>query len=449
MTNLQVPPHSIDAEQSVLGGLIRDNNAIDAVGDLQPEHFFRGDHATIFAEILAQIAKGRKVDPISLALSIGGKIEDGQQYLMQLASGMPSAATVSHHAGIVREMATRRALITLSWDISSKAFAAGADAEALLDEAAGRIEKLANVRAKCEPVLASESLAKHVEAIEARIDGTVRAMSTGLTDYDDKLGGGVNGGELHIIGGRPKMGKTAFVGTIATKMAVDYSVLFLSMEMPEAQLHDRNLAGLGRISLPRLKKPALMTEADWAGMTRAIQQIRDMRLFLDDQSGLRLMDVRMKAKAVKRRHGLNVLILDYLQLMSGDGQTRNAQIESITQGLKVLAKELDIAVLCLSQLNRALEQRPNKRPLPSDLRDSGSIEQDADSVTFLYRDEYYDPSTPDKGLLEANVALCRQGAPGTAYLNYIGDQTRVENTPMGWMPAPRTPPSRSFRGGLD
>jgi replicative DNA helicase len=188
----------------------------------------------------------------------------------------------------------------------------------------------------------------------------------------------------------------------------------------------------------------MMDDRDWANLTHATIKIERLNLFLDDQGGLRILDVRMKAKGTKRRHGLDLLVIDYLQLMEGDGDNRNAQIEGITRGLKALAKELDIAILLLSQLNRKLEERPNKRPMPSDLRDSGAIEQDADAVVFLYRDEVYNPDSRDVGICEVDVALCRQGAPGRVALAYIGEQTRFENLDRGWAPA--APPERSRRG---
>lgn len=242
------------------------------------------------------------------------------------------------------------------------------------------------------------------------------------------------------------MGKTAFALNTACNVAVDHAVLVLSMEMPKAQLHDRNLATLGKIPLEHVLKPEMMNDQDWAGLSHAIQKIEGMRLIQDDQPGLRLLDVRMKAKGVKRRHGLDLLVIDYLQLMEGEGDNRNAQIEGITRGLKTLAKELEVGIVLLSQLNRKLEERPNKRPIPSDLRDSGSIEQDADAVIFLYRDEVYNPDSPDTGVCEVNVALCRQGKPGMAALAYIGEQVRFENLARGWTPARREERPRAGRG---
>jgi replicative DNA helicase len=214
--------------------------------------------------------------------------------------------------------------------------------------------------------------------------------------------------------------------------------------MPKSQLHDRNLASQGHIPLEHLLKPLMMTNEDWDRLTHATIKIAGMKLHQDDQAGLRLLDVRLKAKAVKRKSGLDLLVIDYLQLMDGDGDNRNAQIEGITRGLKSLAKELSIGIVLLSQLNRKLEERPNKRPIPADLRDSGAIEQDADAVVFLYRDEVYNPDTPDVGVCEVDVALCRQGKPGRVALTYIGEQTRFETLARGWTPT--RPTERRNRG---
>jgi len=285
----------------------------------------------------------------------------------------------------------------------------------------------------------------HVEEIERRMSGQTRAISTGFPEVDKKLSGGLRAGELIVVAARPKMGKTGFALCVACNVAEEHSVLVLSMEMPKAQLHDRNLANLGRIPLPHLLEPQNMQEQDWTGLTHATLKLANMDLFLDDQGGLRLLDVRMKAKGIKRRHGLDVMVVDYLQLMDGEGDNRNAQIEGITRGLKALAKELGIAIVLLSQLNRKLEERPNKRPMPSDLRDSGAIEQDADAVIFLYRDEVYNPDSPDIGVCEVDVALCRQGAPGRVALGYVGEQTRFENLTHRWQPA-KAPERRGNRG---
>lgn len=443
--DIKPPPHSVEAEQSVIGALLRDNDAIDRIGDLRAEHFFMADHAVIFRELVQHLAAGRSCDVISLGDALRGKVTDCMPYLNSMAQSTPSAANIGRYAAIVRDKAVKRGLIRLGREVAEQAMNSPEEGAVLVDQASSALEKLARARLRVEPVLAKDELTAHIEELQRRESGEVKAISTGFPAVDDKLNGGIRRGELVVLAARPKMGKTAFALNVACNAAVDYSALVLSMEMPKSQLHDRNLATLGKIPLEHLLKPAMMTDQDWAGLTNAMVKIGGMRLHQDDQGGLRLIDVRMKAKLVKRKHGLDLLVVDYLQLMDGDGDNRNAQIEGITRGLKALAKELDIGIMLLSQLNRKLEERPNKRPMPADLRDSGAIEQDADAVIFLYRDEVYNPDTPNVGVCEVDVALCRQGKPGRAALAYIGEQVRFESLATGWMPA-RQEPRRGTRG---
>lgn len=436
------PPFSIDAEQSVIGAILRDNDAFDRLGDLRPEHFYLGDHTVIFSELLRQIVAGKSVDVISLMVALDGKIADIGAYLNSMTQATPSSANAGRYAAIVREKAQRRALIAYGRDVADGAINSAEDAAALIDRASSRLEQLALSRIRVEPVRASDEMAAHIELLERRMEGGVSAIPTGFPALDLKLSGGMRRGELYVLAARPKMGKTALAINIACNAAADYAVSVFSMEMPRMQLHDRNLAALGRIPLPHLLQPTMMTDQDWTNLTHATIKISQLNLFLDDQGGLRILDVRMKAKGMKRRHGLDLLVVDYLQLMEGDGDNRNAQIEGITRGLKALAKELDMAIILLSQLNRKLEERPNKRPMPSDLRDSGAIEQDADAVIFLYRDEVYNQDTRDAGICEVDVALCRQGAPGRVALSYIGEQTRFESLSQPWCGPAKAPEKR-------
>lgn len=432
---IKPPPHSIEAEQGVIGALLRDNDAVDRIGDLRAEHFFLGDHVTIFRELMRQLAAGHACDVISLADTLRAKVAECLPYLNAMAQSAPSAANIGRHAAIVRDKAMKRGLIRLGREVIEAATTSPDEGAAQVDAALSGLEQLASARTRVEPVRAADELTAHVEEIGRRADGQVKAISTGFPAVDEKLSGGIRRGELIVLAARPKMGKTGFALNIACNVAADHTVLVLSMEMPKAQLHDRNLASLGKIPLPHLLRPELMTNLDWDGLTHASIKMSELNLFLDDQGGLRLLDVRLKAKLVKRRQGLDLLVIDYLQLMDGDGDNRNAQIEGITRGLKALAKELECGILLLSQLNRKLEERPNKRPMPSDLRDSGAIEQDADAVIFLYRDEVYNPDSPDVGLAEVDVALCRQGAPGRVALEYIGPQTRFASLDRAWTPA--------------
>lgn len=427
-------PHSVLAEQSVLGALIIDNDAYDRVGDLRAEHFFVADHAVIFSQIVGELAAGRSCDLISLIVSLEGLVADAGVYLNAVVQATPSSANIQHYSAIVREKAVKRSLISFGQDLMERAWAQSQGANELIDEAASKLLRLADARVSKEPVKASADLALHLVELDKRLTGSVGVISTGYTELDDKLSGGIRPGELVVLAARPKMGKSSLALNIACNVAATGSVLVLSMEMPRAQLHDRNIASLGRVELSRLLRPAMMTEVDWCGVTLAASQIEKLRLYLDDHGGLSLLDVRMKAVGVKRKHGLDLLVIDYLQLMEGEGDNRNAQIEKITRGLKALAKELSIGIVLLSQLNRDLEKRTDRRPQPSDLRDSGAIEQDADVVIFLYRDEVYNDNSDAKGLCEVHVALCRQGAPGRFGLRYFGEQTRFENLKDPWSP---------------
>ena len=445
---IKPPPHSLEAEQAVIGAVLRDNDAFDRLGDLRPEHFFLSDHAVIFAELARNIGAGKACDVISVMVALEGKVADAGQYLNQMVQSTPSSAGAARNAKIVRDKAVKRSLIGIGRDIAETAASSPADSAVMVDRATSLLEKLAEARISAEPVRASDEMVLHLGEIEKRMAGGGRTISTGYPAIDARLSGGMRGGDLIVVAGRPKMGKTAFALNVACNVAVDHAALILSMEMPKSQLHDRNLSTLGRIALSRLMQPATMDDQDWNSLTHATMKMQDLNLYLDDQGGLRLIDVRMKAKGVKRRHGLDFMVVDYLQLMEGDGDNRNAQIEGITRGLKTLAKELDLAIMLLSQLNRKLEERPDKRPKPSDLRDSGSIEQDADAVVLLYRDEVYNPDTRETGICEFDIPLVRQGAPGRVALNYIGEQVRFESMSHAWSGPQRDEGKRGNGRGL-
>lgn len=435
---------SNEAEQFVIGALLLDNEAVDRIGDLRAEHFYGYEHRQIFTAILKLVMQNKPADVLTVFDALHGMESADLGYLHALHQSTPSAANIKRYAEIVRDRAVKREMVALGREISDLAETSGEDSAQLVDKLSSKLEKLAQAQTKNEPVLASDDLAIHIESIDDRYHGRgVKAIPTGYPDIDAKLNGGMRRGQLIVLAARPKMGKTALALNIANHVAIDYSVMVQSMEMPKAEIHDRNLSSLGRIPLPHLMDPTRMQDADWNGLTVAVQKLTTMNLYLDDQGGCTLMDLRSKAKQVKRRHGLDVMVIDYLQLMNGEGDNRNAQIEAITRGLKGLAKELDIAILLLSQLNRELERRPNKRPQPSDLRDSGSIEQDADVVMFLYRDEVYNPDSMDKGICEVNIALNRQGSSGCVALTYIGEQTRFESYGKDWAPRPAKTSGRS------
>ena len=425
---------AIEAEQAVLGGLLLENDAWDRLGPLEAAHFYRADHQRVFATIRSMLEAGQGADVLTVHDRVAAQeSEVGLAYLTELIQGTPSTANIARYAEIVRDRALRRGLAAIGMEASAAAGEdIGTDGRVLVDQMQAKLLDLVETRAGGEPVRVGDDLHGYLEELERRAAGQgAPAISTGYPDLDRRLSGGLRGGQLIVVAGRPKMGKTALALNVGLHAAgQDKTVGVLSQEMTRPELLDRNVAVIGHIPLSRLVEGTL-TGDDWGRLTHAIQRLEGLPLYLDDQGGLRLMDVRTKARAIKRKHDLHVLIIDYLQLMEGEGDNRNAQIEQITRGLKALAKELDIAIVLLSQLNRELERRPNKRPQPADLRDSGAIEQDCDIALFLYRDEVYNPDSPDKGICEVNVGLIRQGEPGVVALSYISSQTRFESLAPG------------------
>lgn len=423
---------SLDAEQSVLGALLLDNDAYDRMGPLEKGDFYRADHQAIFGEVKRLIEGGKGADVITIGTKLQASDVADLSYVHQLAANTPSTANIGHYASIVRGFAQRRALTVLAREVADLAENPKAKPISTVELAQAKLEAIADQRVGSEPTRVADDLVGYLEELERRSEGEgPKAIAFGFPDLDKKLMGGIRRGELAIVAARPKMGKSAFAFNVALHAARDHSVLILSMEMPRTQIHDRNVAVAGKIDLPKVIDPRRMQQPDWDRLTVAIKSLEKLNLSIDDQGGLRLMDVRLKARSVKRRHGLDLMIIDYLQLMDGEGDSRNAQIEGITRGLKALAKEMDIGIILLSQLNRNLEQRPNKRPMPSDLRDSGAIEQDCDMALFLYRDEVYNEQSRDRGICEVNVGLIRQGEPGTVGLSYHGAQTRFESLDHG------------------
>ncbi len=418
-------PHSVQAEQSVLGAMLLDNDAIDRCGEIRADDFFVADHRAIFAEIRRSMEAGKRCDVLTVTDALPGI---PASYVHSLAANTPSSANIGRYAEIVRDRSLRRGLMALSSDMADAAMSdRKTAAKAIVDTVATRLDAMADTAEDADPVRAADDMLGYLTLLQQREEGNVRAMSTGFPDLDEMLSGGIRRGEVVLVAARPKVGKTGFALSVARHVACDHSVLMLEMEMPRAQLHDRNMAALAKVSLGRLMAPKKLEAHEWDSVTAALAKIEHLNLFIDDRAGLRMLDVRNKARRIKRKAGLDLLVIDYLQLMEADGDNRNAQIESITRGIKTLAKELDIGVLLLSQLNREVEKRTDKRPLPSDLRDSGSIEQDCDVGLFLYRDEIYREDSPDAGIVEVHVGLNRHGSTGTIGLAYIGDQARFES----------------------
>lgn len=436
-------PAAIEAEQSVIGALLRDNDSVDRMGALNAAQFFRQDHREIFTEILRQIIAGKGCDVITVGMALP-HVSDAMRYLNDMAQATPSAANIGRHADMVRDRALRRGLLAATSEMNELAFNPGARTAAqVLDVAQASLSALAETRAAREPIRASEAMTAHIDVIDGRTDRKFSGIPTGFDDIDAILTGGPNRGALVILGARPSMGKTALALNMALSVARDYSVLFCSMEMQNGELLDRCIAALGRIPLGNVIR-ADMNEMEWRGFTAATVKINEMNLFLDEQPALTLLDIRGKARLTKRKHGLDMLVVDYLQLMAGEGDSRNQQIEEISRGLKALAKELNIVVLALSQLSRNAANKA--RPQLSDLRDSGAIEQDADIVMFVHRDEVDNPNTQLRGFADVFIAKNRQGRIDDVLLEYEGMYTQFRSTKR---PRPQQEaPKRDFRKGL-
>ncbi len=443
-------PQSIEAEQSVLGALMIDNDAIDRIGELRASDFFRYEHRIIFEAISKLIISGRTADVVTVfdRLSVDRTLDrtGGLPYLNSVVQSTPGAANIRRYAEIVIERAKLRQLLSAVDEIGAEvANPMGRSADELVAIAQSKFEPLADGRTD-GPKFIGEYLTPVVQTIDSEYHGnTPTATSTGLSDLDFKLGGGMRGGDLIILAGRPSMGKTAMAMAIAEHVAANFGpALVDSLEMPGAQLTQRAIARQGDIALHRVRNGSQFTDSDWPKLTQVVGRLAELPLLVDEMSQMTLADIASRARAVKRKHGLKLLVVDYLQLMTGGPDERHdLRIASYSAGLKALAKQLDIPVIALSQLNRALEQRPNKRPIMADLRDSGAIEQDADTILFLYRDEVYHENTPDPGVAEIIIAKQRNGALGTAYASFVHEQAKFGDLAMGYVPTPRTAPSKS------
>ncbi|KVP76900.1 replicative DNA helicase [Burkholderia ubonensis] len=449
-------PHSVEMEQSVLGALMIDNDAIDRIGELRAEHFFRYEHRIIFEGIMKLIVAGRSADVMTVfdRLGVDGYLDrtGGLPYLNAIVQNTPGAANVARYAQIVVERAKLRHLLSAVDEIGAEITnPMGRSADELIALAQSKFEPLSDGRTE-GPKGVGEYLTEVVQRLDQEHRGeAAAAISTGLSDLDFKLGGGINGGDLIIIAGRPSMGKTALAMAIGEHVAErEGAVAMFSLEMPGKQLMQRAIARHGDLPLHVVRNGSRMTDADWPKLTHAVQVISEMPLMIDDSAGLSLPEITSRSRAVKRKVGLKLIIVDYLQLMTGGPDERHdLRIGSYSAGLKALAKQLDVPVIALSQLNRALEQRPNKRPIMADLRDSGAIEQDADTIIFVYRDEVYHENSPDAGIAEAIIAKQRNGALGTAYLAFIHEQAKFGDLAMGYVPTPRRRPQQSREEGCE
>jgi len=448
LTEATVPPQAIEAEQSVLGGLMLNNYSWEQVGDrITAQDFYRKEHRLIFNALTRLLEENRPADVLTVSqeletlgdLSAAG----GPEYLVSLANNTPSAANIAAYADIVHERALLRRLIAVSHDIAALAYRPeGQSAVEIIDRAEKTILEVSDAGSRRGGF---QELKKYLTGSINRIeelyksDNPITGVGTGFVDFDDKTSG-LQASDLVILAGRPSMGKTSLAMNMAENAAVGdkVGVAIFSMEMPGEQLAMRMMSSLGRINAHRVRTGKLEDD-DWPRLTSAMGMLVEAPIYIDDTPGLTPMEVRARSRRLDREHrqktgkGLGLIVIDYLQLMQTgqSAENRATEVSLITRSLKGLAKELNVPVIALSQLNRSLEQRPNKRPVMSDLRESGAIEQDADVIVFIYRDEVYNPDSPDKGTAEIIIGKQRNGPTGTVRLTFLGEYTRFENFVTG------------------
>ena len=434
----KIPPHSQEAEQSVLGALMLDNRAWDRITDrISAKDFYRSDHQAIFEAMTHLIDQHKPLDVLTVSEALKAKDQlnaPGEAYLYELAKNTPSAANIVAYADIVRERAILRQLIEAGTDIAQDGFNPdGRDIKELLDKAEQRVFNIAESRSwGSGPVAITTLLAKAMDRIDMlyHSDKALTGLPSGFTDLD-RLTSGLQPADLVVIAGRPSMGKTILAMNIAEHAAIkgNVPVLIFSMEMPAEALVMRMISSLGSIDQHKVRTGQLKDD-DWPRITHAIEMLSETKLFIDDTPALSPGEIRSQARRLAREHGgLGLIAVDYLQLMHvpNNRENRSIEISEISRSLKALAKELNIPIIALSQLNRSLETRTDKRPVMSDLRESGAIEQDADLIAFIYRDEVYHEDSPDKGKAEIIIAKYRNGPIGKVILTFRGQYTRFDN----------------------
>ncbi len=440
---IKLPPHSVEAEQSVLGGLLLDNTAWEKIADLISESdFYRGDHRLIWRHISKLIEHSRPADVITVSESLESTKEldsiGGLAYLGALAQNTPSAANIRRYGEIVRERAVMRKLAQVGTEIADAAYnPMGKEAGQLLDEAESKVFAISEegARGKQGFLDMPPLLTQVVERIDMLYNrdnpSDITGVPTGFTDLD-KMTSGLQPGDLVIIAGRPSMGKTSLAINMAEHVSLEAGlpVGIFSMEMGASQLVMRMLGSVGKLDQHKVRTGRLADE-DWRKLTDAVGRLNEAPIHIDETAALNALELRARARRLHRQYGrLGLIVVDYIQLMSASsqGENRATEISEISRSLKALAKELSVPVIALSQLNRSLEQRPNKRPVMSDLRESGAIEQDADVILFIYRDEVYNPESAEKGTAEVIIAKQRNGPIGMVPLVFQGEYTRFVNS---------------------
>ncbi len=439
---LKLPPHSIEAEQSLIGGLMLDNTAWDRIGDVVVDgDFYRDDHRRIFRHIARLVELGRPADVVTVYESIEKSNEvdqtGGLAYLSEIANSTPSAANIRRYAEIVRERAVLRKLVAVGDEIAANALnPAGREAKQLLDEAEAKVFEIAEAGARStqgftaiQPLL-GEVVDRIQELYDQDNPSDITGVPSGFVDLD-KMTSGLQPGDMIVIAGRPSMGKTAFALNIAEHVGVDLGlpVAIFSLEMSGPQIAMRFLSSVGRLDQHKVRTGRLSDE-EWEKMTVALGKLHEAPIHVDDTGALNATDLRARARRLHRQCGkLGLIVIDYLQLMTStrEGENRATEISEISRSIKALAKELAVPVIALSQLSRKVEERNDKRPLMSDLRESGAIEQDADIILMMYREEYYKPDTPEKGVAEVHIGKHRNGPTGTVKLTFLGEYAKFQN----------------------
>lgn len=447
---LRLPPQAIDAEQSVLGGLILDNSAWDRIGDLIDERdFYRRDHRLLYATIESLIAAGMPADALTVAEALGDKLGEagGQGYIGQLALNTPSAANIRRYAEIVKDRAQKRELIGICAELTESAYrGASESAGELVGKVQDKLFALAQRHSGKTSAPFGTILSRVVASIDERAGkDEITGLATGFLDLDEKTAG-LQPGDLIIVAGRPSMGKTALAMNIVeyVGLTLKKSCAVFSLEMSDEQLVQRMLGSVGLVNQHQLRSGRL-TDDDWAKVVDASHKMHAAPIIIEEIYDLGPAELRAKARRIQREHpDLALIVVDYLQLMEAGGDKRADQVATITRALKRIARELNIPVVALSQLNRGLEQRTNKRPMMSDLRESGAIEQDADLILFMYRDEVYNEDTLNPGTAEVGIGKQRNGPTGTVRLTFLAKYARFESFAGEWNAKKPTVRSRAF-----
>ncbi|MBJ7381086.1 MAG: replicative DNA helicase [Acidimicrobiia bacterium] len=435
----RVPPHNLEAEESLIGAMMLSRDAITAAVEARVDEsdFYKPAHAHIYNAVMALYSQGEPVDPVTIAeeLRRADLLEalGGRQKLVSIQANTPASSNAGHYAGIVSELALLRRLITVAGEIAESAYAQPDDVTDTVDRAEARIFEIAEKRVAESMVRVFDSVSETIEQLSNMYEGPEGAVTgspTGYTDLDELLLGFQNS-TLLIVAARPGMGKTSFALGAAANVAIvtKRPVIFFSMEMGTVELTKRLLASEARVEARKLQTGRL-NDADWTRLNTAMSHLGESPLYIDDNPHCTVMEMRAKARRIKARHGdLGLIVVDYLQLMSTPGRPESRQVEvaDLSRGLKILARELDCPVVALAQLNRQLEYRQDKRPMLADLRESGSIEQDADVVMFIYRDESYNTETDQRGTAEIIVAKHRNGPTGNVRLAFLDHFTKFSN----------------------